>query len=186
MRLGRDALVLTQTADSRSIAFLSQSLNQGKDVWQALLDIYFILIPIFRYALFVNVNLDFFNSILPDATIVQNVEIPVVSYYRKGQFMELDINIQSEAIAKYNLKNIKEFSPFDKYLIGEKAGLFRDKCTGTQIYVWNLDEWGSDYCLEWHNGLNGGSSFHQGDILIRSRRIRSRTGQISQKVGILF
>ncbi|KAJ9172529.1 hypothetical protein P3X46_015758 [Hevea brasiliensis] len=32
MRLGRDAFVLTQTADSRSIAFLSQSLSEGKDV----------------------------------------------------------------------------------------------------------------------------------------------------------
>ncbi|KAH9662229.1 hypothetical protein KPL70_019304 [Citrus sinensis] len=142
MRLGKDALVLTQTADSRSIAFLSQSLNQGKD----------------------------------------NLEIPIVSYYRKGQFMELDTVVQSEATAKYNLKSIKEFSPFNKYLIGEKAGLFQDKCTGTQIYIWNLDQWGSNYCLEWDNGLNGGSSFHQGDILIRSRRIRSRPGQISQKV----
>ncbi|XP_024953877.1 uncharacterized protein LOC102616057 isoform X7 [Citrus sinensis] len=144
MRLGKDALVLTQTADSRSIAFLSQSLNQGKD----------------------------------------NLEIPIVSYYRKGQFMELDTVVQSEATAKYNLKSIKEFSPFNKYLIGEKAGLFQDKCTGTQIYIWNLDQWGSNYCLEWDNGLNGGSSFHQGDILIRSRRIRSRPGQISQKVPL--
>ncbi|KAH9710468.1 hypothetical protein KPL71_019476 [Citrus sinensis] len=84
MRLGKDALVLTQTADSRSIAFLSQSLNQGKD----------------------------------------NLEIPIVSYYRKGQFMELDTVVQSEATAKYNLKSIKEFSPFNKYLIGEKAALF--------------------------------------------------------------
>ncbi|XP_044470172.1 MORC family CW-type zinc finger protein 3-like isoform X4 [Mangifera indica] len=144
MRLGRDALVLTQTAESRSIAFLSQSLNQGKD----------------------------------------NLEIPIVSYYRKGQFMELDTSVQSEATAKYNLKAIKEFSPFNKYLIGEKAGFFRDKQTGTQIYIWNLDEWGSNYCLEWQNGLNGGSSFHQGDIYIRSRRIRSRPGQISQKVPL--
>lgn len=100
--------------------------------------------------------------------------------------MELDTVVQSEATAKYNLKSIKEFSPFNKYLIGEKAGLFQDKCTGTQIYIWNLDQWGSNYCLEWDNGLNGGSSFHQGDILIRSRRIRSRPGQISQKVDTLL
>lgn len=33
MRLGKDALVLTQTSNSRSIAFLSQSLNEGKDVY---------------------------------------------------------------------------------------------------------------------------------------------------------
>ncbi|KAJ4844719.1 hypothetical protein Tsubulata_007711 [Turnera subulata] len=144
MRLGRDALVLTQTSDSRSIAFLSQSLNEGKD----------------------------------------NLEIPIVSYRRKGQFMEFDPHVQSEALAKYNLKAVKEYSPFDKYLIGEKIGLFRGNHTGTQIYIWNLDEWGSNYCLEWDSGLTGGSSFHQGDIRIRSKRPRSRPGQISQKVPL--
>lgn len=142
MRLGRDALVITQTNDSRSIAFLSQSLNEGKD----------------------------------------NLEIPIVSYRRKGQFMEVDTSVQSEALAKYNLKVVKEFSPFDKYLIGAKAGLFRENRTGTQIFIWNLDEWGSQYCLEWDRGLTGGSSFHKGDILIRSRRLRSRPGQISKTV----
>ncbi|KAJ6332706.1 hypothetical protein OIU76_025723 [Salix suchowensis] len=142
MRLGRDALVITQTNDSRSIAFLSQSLNEGKD----------------------------------------NLEIPIVSYRRKGQCMEVDTSVQLEALAKYNLKVIKDFSPFDKYLIGAKAGLFRENNTGTQIYIWNLDEWGSQYCLEWDRGLTGGSSFHKGDIMIRSRRLRSRPGQISKKV----
>ncbi|XP_017427254.1 uncharacterized protein LOC108335676 isoform X9 [Vigna angularis] len=140
MRLGRDVLVLTQTTTSRSLAFLSQSLNEGKD----------------------------------------NIEIPIVSYCRQGQRMEVDLSMQSEALAKYNLKAIKDFSPFNKYLIGEKAALFGTG-TGTQIYIWNLDEWGSKYCLEWHDGLKGGSSFHQGDILIRSKRIRSRPGHISQK-----
>ncbi|GKV21865.1 hypothetical protein SLEP1_g31802 [Rubroshorea leprosula] len=144
MRLGKDALVLTQTANSRSIAFLSQSLNEGKD----------------------------------------NLEIPIVSYRREGQYMEVDTSVHSETLAKYNLKAIKEFSPFDKYLIGEKTGLFHGRCTGTQIYIWHLEEWTSDYCLEWQCGLNGGSTFHQGDILIRSRRIRSRPGQISQKVPL--
>ncbi|XP_050229380.2 uncharacterized protein LOC126678530, partial [Mercurialis annua] len=144
MKLGNDALVLTQTSNSRSIAFLSQSLNEGKD----------------------------------------NLEIPIVSYLRKGQLMEVDTDIQSEALAKCNLKSIKEFSHFDKYLIGEKAGKFLDNCTGTQIYIWNLDEWGSDYCLDWTTGLNGGSTFHQGDILIRSKRVRSRPGQMTQKVPL--
>ncbi|CAI9775887.1 unnamed protein product [Fraxinus pennsylvanica] len=144
MRLGKDALVLTQTANSRSIAFLSQSLNEGKD----------------------------------------NLEIPVVSYRRIGQFMEVDTSVQNEAFAKYNLKIIKEFSPFDKYLIGEKAGLFSGNSTGTQIFIWNLDVWGSNYSLQWEAGMSGGSSFHQGDIFIRSRRTRSRPGQISQKVPL--
>ncbi|XP_022631401.1 MORC family CW-type zinc finger protein 3 isoform X2 [Vigna radiata var. radiata] len=143
MRLGRDVLVLTQTTTSRSLAFLSQSLNEGKD----------------------------------------NIEIPIVSYCRQGQLMEVDLSMQSEALAKYNLKAIKDFSPFNKYLIGEKAALFGTG-TGTQIYIWNLDEWGSKYCLEWHDGLKGGSSFHQGDILIQSKRTRSRPGQISQKVPL--
>ncbi|XP_027361531.1 MORC family CW-type zinc finger protein 3-like isoform X2 [Abrus precatorius] len=143
MRLGRDILVLTQTANSRSLAFLSQTVNEGKD----------------------------------------NIEIPVVSYSRQGQHMEVDHSVQSEDLAKYNLKAIKEFSPFDKFLIGEKVALFGGG-TGTQIYIWNLDKWGTEYCLEWHDGLKGGSSFHQGDILIHSKRIRSRPGQISQKVPL--
>ncbi|KAK4434280.1 MORC family CW-type zinc finger protein 3 [Sesamum alatum] len=144
MRLGKDALVLTQTANSRSIAFLSQSLNEGRD----------------------------------------NVEIPIVSYRRTGQYMEVDASVHNEDSAKYNLKIIKKFSPFDKYLIGEKAGIFNAEGTGTQIYIWNLDEWGSTYSLQWEAGMTGGSSFHQGGIFIRSRRIRSRPGQISQMVPL--
>ncbi|KAL9268954.1 MORC family CW-type zinc finger protein 4-like protein [Drosera capensis] len=144
MRLGKDALVLTQTAESRSIAFLSQSLNEGKD----------------------------------------NLEIPIVSYRRQGQYMELDKEVQSEELAEYNLKAIKEFSPFNEYMIGEKAADFHDSKTGTQIYIWNLEKWGSDYCLEWQSGKRGGSSFYQGDIFIRSRRVRSRPGQTSRKVPL--
>ncbi|XP_054775885.1 uncharacterized protein LOC129284428 [Prosopis cineraria] len=143
MRLGNDALVLTQTANSRCIAFLSQSLNEGKE----------------------------------------NVEISVVCYRRRGQCMEVDTNVRSEAEAKCNLKAIKEFSPFNKYLIGEKLALFSGG-TGTQIYIRNLDKWGSNYCLQWYDGLKGSSSFHDRDIFIRSRRIRSRPGQVSVKVQL--
>jgi hypothetical protein len=32
MKLGKDAIVLTQTKSSRSVAFLSQSFNEEKDV----------------------------------------------------------------------------------------------------------------------------------------------------------
>lgn len=113
--------------------------------------------------------------------LLQNIEIPIVSYCRQGQRMEIDTNAQSEMLAKYNLKAIKDFSPFNKYLIGEKAAMFCGG-TGTQIFIWNLDEWGSEYCLEWHVGLKGGSSFHQGDIFIRSKRSRSRLGQTNRKV----
>ncbi|CAL5048730.1 unnamed protein product [Urochloa decumbens] len=115
-----------------------------------------------------------------------NVEIPVVTYRKEGQHMELDLSIQSEATAKYHLNAIKNFSPFTKYYLGEKIGLFGEKGTGTQIYIWNLDKWGTDYTLEWHSGKSSENPVHKGrtggDILIRSRRVRSRQGQLSNKV----
>lgn len=114
--------------------------------------------------------------------MLQNLEIPIVSYRRIGQYMEVDTSVQSEDSAKYNLKIIKKFSPFDKYLIGQKTAIFEENGTGTQIYIFNLDEWGSSYSLQWETGMAGGSTFHQGGIFTRSRRIRSRPGQISQKV----
>lgn len=113
--------------------------------------------------------------------MLQNLEIPIVSYYRYGQFMELDK--QNETLFKHNLKAIKEFSPFDKYFIGQKVGLFSKDGTGTHIYIWNLEKWGPNYSLQWESGITGGSSFHQGDILIRSKRVRARPGQMTQMVG---
>ncbi|XP_039807350.1 MORC family CW-type zinc finger protein 3-like isoform X2 [Panicum virgatum] len=144
MKLGKDAIVLTQTSSSRSVAFLSQSFNEGKD----------------------------------------NVEIPVVAYRKEGQYMEVDLSVQSEATAEYNLNAIKEFSSFNEYFIGEKLGLFGEERTGTQIYIWNLDRWGNDYTLEWNSGKSSENPVHngRGDILIRSRRVRSRPGQTSNKV----
>uniref|UniRef100_A0A7N0UVC5 Morc S5 domain-containing protein n=1 Tax=Kalanchoe fedtschenkoi TaxID=63787 RepID=A0A7N0UVC5_KALFE len=109
-----------KTAISRSVTFLSQSFNEGKD------DI--------------------------------------------GQFMEIDTKANHEDIAKSNLESIKRFSPFNEYLIGEKAAKFGKNRTGTQIY--------------WHNKKDRVSSFHEGDILVRSRRIRLRTGQMSRKVSL--
>ncbi|KAF8687781.1 hypothetical protein HU200_042717 [Digitaria exilis] len=146
MKLGKDAIVLTQTSSSRSVAFLSQSFNEGKD----------------------------------------NLEIPVVAYRKEGQYMEVDLSVQSEATAEYNLSVIKEFSSFNEYFIGEKLGLFGDKRTGTQIYIWNLDKWGNDYTLEWNSGKSSENPVHKGcgDILIRSRRVRSRPGQTSNKVPL--
>ena len=41
MRLGRDVLVLTQRTNSRSLAFLSESLNEGKDVSYTILWVFF-------------------------------------------------------------------------------------------------------------------------------------------------
>ncbi|GJR05873.1 MORC family CW-type zinc finger protein 2B-like protein isoform X1 [Tanacetum coccineum] len=138
MGLGKDALVITQTANSRSIAFLSRTLNDGKD----------------------------------------STEIPIVTYARNGHLMGFDTNIQDKASAKCNLHTIIEFSPFNKYYIGEKIALFDKQRTGTQVYIWNLEQCGSEYSLEWDAGLNGRSSFHQGDIFIRSRRARSRFNQV--------
>ncbi|KAF5206034.1 Morc family cw-type zinc finger protein [Thalictrum thalictroides] len=138
MKIGRDVIVLTQTSKSRSIGFLSQSLNEGKDM----------------------------------------LEIPIVSYCRQGPMMEFDTSVQTKATAEYNLKTIKEYSGFNEYYIGE---LFANKGIGTQIYIWNLDEWGSDYCLEW---MDGKDTSQEGDVCIRSKRIRRRPGQISQKVPL--
>ncbi|XP_020692023.2 MORC family CW-type zinc finger protein 3 isoform X1 [Dendrobium catenatum] len=145
MKLGRDALVLTQSSRSRSIAFLSQTYNENKD----------------------------------------NIEIPIVSYVKNGRYMDIDLSIQSKEFANFNLSAIKEFSPFNEYLLGEQLGLFGKDGTGSQIFIWNLDKWGSDYTLEWNDG-KGGESYNkgQGDILIRSRRIRSRFGQISCEVPL--
>ncbi|XP_020103048.1 MORC family CW-type zinc finger protein 4-like isoform X2 [Ananas comosus] len=139
MKLGRDALVLTQTSNSRSVALLSQSYNESKE----------------------------------------NLEIPVITYSKQCQFMEVDLSVQSEVSTEISLKAIKEFSPFNEYFIGEKLGLFGEMGTGTQIYIWNLDKWGSDYSLEWSQNTSA-----SGDILIRSRRVRSRPGQVSQKVPL--
>uniref|UniRef100_A0ACD6AG44 Uncharacterized protein n=1 Tax=Avena sativa TaxID=4498 RepID=A0ACD6AG44_AVESA len=146
MKLGKDAVVLTQTSTSRSVSFLSQSFNENKD----------------------------------------NLEIPVVTYRKEGQYMEVDSRVQSEATAEYNLNAIKEFSPFNEYFIGEKLGLFGEDGTGTQVYIWNLDRWGQDYTLDWNSGRTDENPIDhgRGDILIRSRRVRSRPGQTSTKVPL--
>ncbi|XP_048541504.1 MORC family CW-type zinc finger protein 3-like isoform X1 [Triticum urartu] len=146
MKLGKDAVVLTQTSTSRSVSFLSQSFNENKD----------------------------------------NLEIPVVTYRKEGQYMEVDLSVQSEATAEYNLNAIKEFSPFNEYFIGEKLGLFGEEGTGTQIYIWNLDRWGKDYTLDWNSGRTDENPTDKGhgDILIRSKRVRSRPGQTSKQVPL--
>ncbi|KAM3192653.1 hypothetical protein ACQJBY_069703 [Aegilops geniculata] len=146
MKLGKDAIVLTQTSTSRSVSFLSQSFNENKD----------------------------------------NLEIPVMTYRKEGQYMEIDLSVQSEATAEYNLNAIKEFSPFNEYFIGEKLGLFGEEGTGTQIYIWNLDRWGKDYTLDWNSGRTDENPTDKGhgDILIRSKRVRSRPGQTSKQVPL--
>ena len=115
---------------------------------------------------------------------LQNLEIPVVAYRKEGQYMEVDLSVQSDATAEYNLSAIKNFSSFNEYFIGEKLGLFGEDRTGTQIYIWNLDRWGTQCTLEWNSGKSSENPVHpgRGDILIRSRRVRSRPGQTSNKV----
>lgn len=112
----------------------------------------------------------------------------MVTYRKEGQYMEVDLSVQSEATAEYNLNAIKEFSPFNEYFIGEKLGLFGEEGTGTQIYIWNLDRWGKDYTLYWNSGRTDGNPIDQGhgDILIRSRRVRSRPGQTSKQVCVVL
>ncbi|XP_020271089.1 MORC family CW-type zinc finger protein 2B-like isoform X1 [Asparagus officinalis] len=114
----------------------------------------------------------------------ENLEIPIIAYRKLGAFMEVDLSIQSEASANLKLNAIKEFSPFNEYLLGERLGLFGEMATGTQIYIWNLDKWSSDYSLQWEDSESMVEDGVRGDILIRSRRIRSRPGQISQEVPL--
>ncbi|KAJ6799935.1 MORC family CW-type zinc finger protein 2B-like isoform X1 [Iris pallida] len=117
----------------------------------------------------------------------ENLEFPIITYRKQGTFMEVDLDIQSESSANLNLNAIRKFSPFNEYLIGERLGLFGEMRTGTQVYIWNLDKWGSAYCLEWVDGgktVEGSVRRSQGDIFIRSRRVRSRPGQITQKVPL--
>eukprot|EP01018_Ginkgo_biloba_P032288 Gb_09121 [translate_table: standard] len=141
MRLGRDVVVLTQSKETRSIAFLSRSFNEDKD----------------------------------------DVEIPIITYRKQGGWMDYDLEVHSEAEAEANLKAIKDYSPFNEYAIGNKFACFGEDGTGTQIYVYNLDMWGSDYSLQWDT--KSGDSIKKCDIFIRSRRVRSRPGQMSQEVS---
>ncbi|KAF9618838.1 hypothetical protein IFM89_002706, partial [Coptis chinensis] len=76
------------------------------------------------------------------------------------------------------ITKIEKHGCFVKFYNGVQG--FASRGVGTQIYIWNLDEWGSDYCLDWSYGKD---TLSEGDIFIRSRRIRMRPGQISQKVG---
>lgn len=146
MRLGKDAMVFTQSFKSRSVALLSQTYNENN----------------------------------------QDLVIPIITYRKEGQYMEVDSTIQSEESARIYLDAIKEVSPFNEYFIGQRLGLFGEKKTGTQIYIWNLDKWGSGYSLEWgnENNVDNSTDGNRNDILIRSRRVRSRPGQISQKVPL--
>ncbi|WOK98111.1 MORC family CW-type zinc finger protein 4-like isoform X1 [Canna indica] len=113
------------------------------------------------------------------------LEVPIVTYSKQGSFMEVDFSIQSEECVVSNFSAVKEFSPFNEYFIGEKFSLFGETGTGTQVYIWNLDEWGSNYSLEWIDvNSSDNTQQSQGDILIRSRRVRSRPGQLSQKVPL--
>lgn len=61
-------------------------------------------------------------------------------------------------------------------------GLFGAKGQGTQIHIWNLEEWGSECHLEWTKNDDDADSSEEGDILIRSRRARKRPGQFSKQV----
>jgi hypothetical protein len=98
--------------------------------------------------------------------------------------MEVDLNVQSEAAAQYNLNAIKDYSPFNEYVIGEKVFLFCEEGTGTQIFIWNLEKWGKEYALTWNSEKTDENPLDHDnrDIFIRSKRVRSRPGQTSNNV----
>ncbi|CAI5457684.1 unnamed protein product [Closterium sp. Yama58-4] len=166
MRIGNDALVLTQSTDSRSIALLSRSLNQGR----------------------------------------QELEIPIVTYRRVvsggvgsaaggggsaaggGGSVEwqLDVGVHSEEEAERRKRAIFDFSPLDERKINQEfrkleqaSGSSDTPPTGTRIYVFNLKRLSrpdAAYELEWDDDAH--------DILIRTRRPRSRPNQLCQDVPI--
>ncbi|KAJ7558685.1 hypothetical protein O6H91_04G051200 [Diphasiastrum complanatum] len=140
MKLGKDTVVFTQGKETRSIALLSSSFNEGKDV----------------------------------------LEVPVVTYHKQTGRMEYDLRAQTKEVARANEKAVMEHSPFDKYGIGHELSKF-DSSTGTRIYVYNLEKWGSEYCLQWEDES---STSKIRDIKIRSRRVRTRPGQTSQEVAL--
>ncbi|KAF6145700.1 hypothetical protein GIB67_010661 [Kingdonia uniflora] len=111
-----------------------------------------------------------------------NVETPIVSYCKQGSLMEVDTTVQTMASIDHHLTAIKELSPFNDFLFGEKFELFQEKSTGTQIYIWNLDDWGLDYCSEWKTKNKYKSSSDVGDTRICSRNIRPREGQVYREV----
>ncbi|KAH9302357.1 hypothetical protein KI387_013940, partial [Taxus chinensis] len=87
--------------------------------------------------------------------------------------------------AEAQLKVIKEYSPYNEYTIGSKFASFGENGTGTQIYIYNLARWGSDYSLAWDEKSDEERNFKKKrDIWIRSRRVRTRQGQISQEVPL--
>ncbi|CAI5525766.1 unnamed protein product [Closterium sp. Naga37s-1] len=172
MRIGNDALVLTQSTDSRSIALLSRSLNQGR----------------------------------------QELEIPIVTYKRVvygggasaaggggsaaggggsvggGGTAEwqLDLGVHSEEEAERRKRAIFDFSPLDERRINQEfrkleqaSGSIDSPPTGTRIYLFNLKRLSrpdAAYELEWDDDAH--------DILIRTRRPRSRPNQLCQDVPI--
>ncbi|CAI5499797.1 unnamed protein product [Closterium sp. Naga37s-1] len=161
MRIGNDALVLTQSRDSRSIALLSRSLNHGR----------------------------------------QELEIPIVTYKRvvsggSGSAgaggggtaeWQVDLGVHSEEEAERRKAAIFDFSPLDERRINQEfrkleqasGGSSSDSPpTGTRIYVLNLKRLSrpdAAYELEWDDTAH--------DILIRTRRPRSRPNQLCQDVS---
>ncbi|KAI5066878.1 hypothetical protein GOP47_0017406 [Adiantum capillus-veneris] len=114
----------------------------------------------------------------------EEVEIPIVTYTRNLGWMEFDTNFQSHEQATANLRAIKEFSPFNEYMIGPKFKAFGDK-TGTIICIYNLDRWGSQHTLSWDPKLASETDTKlKSDIQVRSRRVRARPGQMSREVPL--
>lgn len=118
--------------------------------------------------------------------MLQEVEIPTVTYKRNQGWMDFDDNIQSQEQAEAHLKAVKDFSPFNEYSIGPKFEGFGDE-TGTTICIYNLDRWGSEYSLKWDPKLSSDrDSKQKRDIVVRSQRVRARPGQLSREVKLFY
>eukprot|EP01018_Ginkgo_biloba_P021289 Gb_06748 [translate_table: standard] len=78
------------------------------------------------------------------------LEVPILHYRRHGgSWMDFDLHVHNLSQAEASLRVIKQFSPFDEYVLGRKFVRFGENCTGTHIYVYNLDMSGSEYTLQW-------------------------------------
>lgn len=120
--------------------------------------------------------------------VFQDLEIPIVTYKRftNGQ-IALDESVCTKEDEEKCKKAIAKHSPFKNDLsIG--AQFAKIEKTGTNIFVYNLEQWDGNCIAEWSENKTIKSEEMAkekelpGDIKIPSRRLRVRAGQTSQQV----
>ncbi|CAM6084749.1 unnamed protein product [Calypogeia fissa] len=104
------------------------------------------------------------------------LEVPIVTYRKVHGIMEMDLSVQSEAEGQACLEAVKRYSPYGEFEIGSLFEMIGngDSKNGTHIFIYNLEKWGSDYTLQWDTQ----------DIIIRSKRVRTRPGQTRREISL--